>query len=66
MFHSYVADTFNSQVCLIKKEMFLNNYCDLILWIKLANGIFFILTETTDFTIFYKFFKHYNLSPFRH
>ena len=29
----------------------LNNYCDLILWIKLVNGIFFIFVETTDFVV---------------
>ena len=31
--------------------MFLNNYCDLILWIKLANGIFVIFIEITDFVV---------------
>ena len=31
--------------------MFLNNYCDLILWIKLANGIFVIFIEITDFLV---------------
>ena len=57
--------------------MFLNNCFDLTLWIKLANGIFFIFIESTDFvvflklqiqqnTIFHKFFQHYNLSPTWH
>ena len=59
--------------------MFLNNCCDLTLWIKLANGIFFIYIESLQIsqvfkgykliqqnTIFHKFFQHYNLSPFWH